>query len=725
MQEIAKISVNHNYPINIIIKLRSFFGEELPQFFNSTASPQELMVITNTLKTDSKKLKKIFASQKVKVKMASWPKDVLVAKRKPKVDLEATAEHRAGYYMLHLETWSKLAYHKLLELLMSPQAKKKVPATVTGWPLCQQVMPSESQNSTVNTRWPLCQQVAEAETQVPATITGWSLCQQAMPTEAKSQNLTVKKRQPFCQHDLLTKEKTQDPALTMTATMGQLVHQKAMCVESKTQDPEATMMHPLSKKEGSTKSNIYDRKSIVKSPCQENPVNKKQDPVATKRHMKMFSMNSLCTLKNMVDKTADVLDVQDPATPSYQSYLALLLKDVEKMEISKPIQPEDKGILSPDRISVTKKHKKTEGKIGELNWEMTMAHSVIPQEHKNKEPKPKWLMKAEILWILGFDFGARRVSFKSCRKELSSSTAIKIWLEYKRFMMKKLRMILQVYNIRKFAWSCMLDYQKWDNCLNFLKTNYNPRIPRFIGARVPTKPKKKPTPMHINLENYCMFYGDQGVSGMLPVLALAPSEGANVLDLCAAVGHHSILIGMLLQNTGMIVSNALSTDDLPQLWVNLHCFGVSCVIITHLLLYEFPQAMVGKFSHVLVDAPCSGTGVIKKHETWHLQINELEQVHLYTKLQQALLLRAIDSLTTGGHLVYSTSSVLVEENEAVVNYALHHRNIKLVHITLPFGEPGFINYRCYKFNMAMKECRRVYPCHNNGEVIFLAKIIKL
>lgn len=71
------------------------------------------------------------------------------------------------------------------------------------------------------------------------------------------------------------------------------------------------------------------------------------------------------------------------------------------------------------------------------------------------------------------------------------------------------------------------------------------------------------------------------------------------------------------------------------------------------------QAMLDKFSHVLVDAPCSGTGFIRKDERGDQQINDLKQIQMFTKLQQVLILSAVDSLSVGGHLVYSTSSVLV------------------------------------------------------------------
>lgn len=219
----------------------------------------------------------------------------------------------------------------------------------------------------------------------------------------------------------------------------------------------------------------------------------------------------------------------------------------------------------------------------------------------------------------------------------------------------------------------------------------------------------------------------QAASSFLPVMALAPQEHERVLDMASAPGGKSTYLAALMRNTGVVFANDASKDRSKGLIGNVHRLGVKNTIICNYSALEFPRVM-GGFDRVLLDAPCSGTGVIAKDASVKTNKTEADFLRL-PHLQKQLLLAAIDSVDhaskTGGYIVYSTCSVTVEENEQVVQYVLNKRpNVKLVETGLVFGKEGFVKFGSKRFHPSLKMTRRYYPHAYNVDGFFVAKFRK-
>lgn len=223
-------------------------------------------------------------------------------------------------------------------------------------------------------------------------------------------------------------------------------------------------------------------------------------------------------------------------------------------------------------------------------------------------------------------------------------------------------------------------------------------------------------------------YMIQSASSFIPVMALAPQQNEKVLDMAAAPGGKTTYIGQLMRNTGTLFANDLRAERCKSLVANVHRMGLTNVVVSNLDGKKL-MGMLPRLDRVLLDAPCTGSGIIARDPSVKVKRGQ-KDFEDHSRLQKELLMTAIDMVDakskTGGYIVYSTCSCSVEENEAVIDHALRVRSVELVSFSgsVNFGVEGMTKYRERRFHPTMGLCRRYYPHVHNMDGFFVAKLKK-
>jgi NOL1/NOP2/sun family putative RNA methylase len=220
-----------------------------------------------------------------------------------------------------------------------------------------------------------------------------------------------------------------------------------------------------------------------------------------------------------------------------------------------------------------------------------------------------------------------------------------------------------------------------------------------------------------NEPGHCLgHYYVQEAASMIPPVVLEP-EGF-VLDLCASPG--SKTTQMATYDCTVFANDKMRR--MAPLQHNVQRCGATNVILTRQDGTCYKSNFL--FDRVLVDAPCTGVGAIRKKyeiaKMWSRPaINQLVGV------QRRLIIRGFDLLKPGGVMVYSTCTLSPEENEGIVDYLLRNRDAEIGKICLPIKRSDpVLEWRGEKYGEGVSKTLRIYPQDNDTEGFFVAKVMK-
>ena len=170
----------------------------------------------------------------------------------------------------------------------------------------------------------------------------------------------------------------------------------------------------------------------------------------------------------------------------------------------------------------------------------------------------------------------------------------------------------------------------------------------------------------------------QSLSSMIPPIVLMPKEGKDILDMAAAPGGKTTQMAALSNNKAHITACEMNNIRIEKLKYNLEKQGASCVYVMQKDSRQIDDFF--SFDQILLDSPCSGSGTLYLEDPNLNKYFTKVLVDKSTKAQFALLKKALRILKPGEEMVYSTCSILQEENEEIVRKAMATTKCEIVKI---------------------------------------------
>ncbi|MFX0107114.1 MAG: RsmB/NOP family class I SAM-dependent RNA methyltransferase [Candidatus Hodarchaeota archaeon] len=219
------------------------------------------------------------------------------------------------------------------------------------------------------------------------------------------------------------------------------------------------------------------------------------------------------------------------------------------------------------------------------------------------------------------------------------------------------------------------------------------------------------------------YYYVQGVPSMTISKVLDPQPGETVMDLAAAPGGKTTHLAQLMENTGTLIALDQDRKRIKSLESNIQRCGVSNAIVMRADARKLDELDITP-DRIMLDAPCSGEGLIPLDPTRKTS-KSMADVRFCATLENEMVESAMNALTPGGTLVYSTCSIAPEENEFVLDDVLErHPEMKVVPIDLEFGSQGYTKPYGITLNDSLSLARRFLPHLHDTEGFFVCKLEK-
>jgi len=219
----------------------------------------------------------------------------------------------------------------------------------------------------------------------------------------------------------------------------------------------------------------------------------------------------------------------------------------------------------------------------------------------------------------------------------------------------------------------------------------------------------------------------QNAASFIPPILLDPKPNQRVLDMCAAPGGKASHIAAIAGNKAELWVNDNSRARLNRMVANLHRLGAkphnTTLYAIDSLRHQLPHDY---FDRILLDAPCSGEGMINIDDSKSLDHWSVAQIKRLQRVQKKAITTAWDLLRPGGVLVYSTCTMAPEENESVVDYLLRNQEaaqLLPIQLELPNRIPALQSWNNKTFTSDLQNCLRLAPTPEI-EAFFVAYIRK-